>query len=271
MKTTNLNLNKEKDKKFVYCGRGSGENNNPLTCPIGTTGWLGNPIVKGQSCIICGDIHQTNGTTLPCYRTYLNLKLENLEFREKFLQLKGKILGCFCKPNHCHTDIMIYLLDNPIFFTGVGSRETPSDVLIVMKEISKKLTKHGLILRTGDAEGADKAFRDGVVNSNLEVYTASDSTVVVENIAQKYHPAWQNCSSFAQKLLGRNVFQVKGKDLQTNSQFLICWTKKGQSIGGTRIAIELAKDENIPVFNLALKTDVENLIVFLKNNFDITL
>jgi hypothetical protein len=271
MKTTNLNINKEKDKNFVYCGRGSLENNNPLNCEVGKSGWLGNPIVKGQPCIICGLSHTNNGETLPCYRTYLNLRLENLEFKEKFFQLKGKTLGCFCKPNHCHTDIMIYVLDNPVCFTGVGSRETPIEVLSIMKDISKKLTRQGFILRTGDAEGADKAFREGVFNNNCEIYTAIDSTNVVEDIAKKYHPAWNNCSMFARKLLGRNVFQVKGKDLQTNSKFLICWTKNGQSIGGTRIAIELAKDEKIPVFNLALKNDVENLILFLNENYNISL
>ncbi len=109
MKTTNCNIYKEKPD--VYCGRGKGIFNNPLNCPIGTSGWLGNPIVIGQRCMICSKIHGSSGDTLPCYKEYLLNRLKEFSFKEEFLKLRGKKLGCFCKPKPCHTDIMIELVD----------------------------------------------------------------------------------------------------------------------------------------------------------------
>jgi len=48
------------------------------------------------------------------------------------------------------------------------------------------------------------------------------------------------CSDYAKKLHGRNVKQVLGDDLKTPSDFLLCWTKEGKDVGGTRTAIVLA-------------------------------
>ena len=42
----------------VYIGRGQG-------------GVLGNPVVKGRRCPVCGGTHNDNGSTLPCYKRYL--------------------------------------------------------------------------------------------------------------------------------------------------------------------------------------------------------
>ena len=47
------------------------------------------------------------------------------------------------------------------YYTGVGSRETPKDVLDLMEKIAYKLSKKGWILRSGGAEGADSAFFQG--------------------------------------------------------------------------------------------------------------
>ena len=32
-------------------------------------------------------------------------------FKEKILELKGKILGCYCKPKKCHGDIIVEWLE----------------------------------------------------------------------------------------------------------------------------------------------------------------
>lgn len=51
----------------------------------------------------------TGGSTLSCYEVYSRLNSDR-EFAKKFDQLEGKILGCFCPPTPCHTDIIIKLL-----------------------------------------------------------------------------------------------------------------------------------------------------------------
>lgn len=42
------------------------------------------------------------------YKKYIKGKIKNKELNLK--ELKGKILGCWCKPNKCHGDILIKLL-----------------------------------------------------------------------------------------------------------------------------------------------------------------
>lgn len=110
-KTTNCNIKNEKCE--VYCGRGQGNYNDPFLCPIEANGWLGNPVAIGRKCPICEQTHKDGGSTLPCYEAYLISRLAtDSDFRTAFHKLKGKKLGCFCKPNPCHTDVMIKYLDN---------------------------------------------------------------------------------------------------------------------------------------------------------------
>lgn len=144
-------------------------------------------------------------------------------------------------------------MDNK-YYTGVGSRETPQNVLELMTRIASKLEQLGYCLRSGGAYGADTAFERGVSNTvNKQIFVASDSTAEAEKLASSVHPAWYRCSEYVRKLHGRNCFQVLGKDLNTPSQFVICWTRGGLPVGGTATAINLAIQRGIKVYNLADK------------------
>lgn len=48
------------------------------------------------------------------YESYLKVKLEDEEFREQLLKLKGKRLGCWCKPERCHGDILLKYLNEEL-------------------------------------------------------------------------------------------------------------------------------------------------------------
>ena len=160
-----------------------------------------------------------------------------------------------------------------LFYTGVGSRNTPPDALHAIHVLAQRLEQHGYILRTGDARGADAAFRGGAFND--QIYTAdywqsrnpemtqtwrynADSWGIAEDLATYLHPAWGNCTSYARRLLTRNGFQVMGSHMQERSQFVVCWTPDGvtegknttRATGGTGQTIRLASHFNIPVFNL---------------------
>lgn len=114
-KTTHINILKEKTTPYIYCGRGRGEKNDPFKCHVGEYGWLGNPVVIGQECRFCHQIHSDGGSTLPCYEKYLQDRLMNdQKFSIRFYEtLQGKTLGCFCAPKPCHCQIMIKFLDAP--------------------------------------------------------------------------------------------------------------------------------------------------------------
>lgn len=153
------------------------------------------------------------------------------------------------------------------YYTGVGSRKTPQNKLKQMNFLAHLLDQLGFILRTGDADGADKAFRD--YSSQKEIYCAKDATFESMIIASKIHPNWEACSNYAKSLHGRNIFQVLGKEMDTPSDFLICWTPNGREIGGTRTSMVLAKENNIPVYNLYFDKDILLLLDMIEPHADI--
>lgn len=163
------------------------------------------------------------------------------------------------------------------YYTGVGSRETPLEIIELIKIIARKLSLMGYILRSGGADGSDNAFEIGcdVVNGKKDIYlpwrgfNKSNSPLFnvcpkALDLASKIHPAWGKLSQGAKKLHARNCYQVLGEDLNEPSKVLICWTKNGEKIGGTRTAIVLAEQNNIPVYNLAITEHLNKLKEKLK-------
>ena len=186
------------------------------------------------------------------------------------------------------------------YFTGIGSRSTPISVVNAMSDISMELYFHGYILRSGGANGADTAFEAGVIEALNRLHVPPSETQHFLNIdteiflpwkgfngnssklfqisddalslASTIHPVWNSLKEPVKRLHARNCYQVLGADLQTPSEFLICWTQDGamskytvdSNTGGTGTAIVLASNNNIPVFNLSNLTCVEDLISFLE-------
>ena len=157
------------------------------------------------------------------------------------------------------------------YYAGIGSRETPINIIHLFKKVAYYLSVKEYILRSGGAKGADKAFEIGCDNHNgkKEIYLpwkgfeGSDSNLIVRDvkafeIAEKFHPYWHNLSDGARKLQARNSHQVLGLDLNTPVNFLICWTKNGKGQGGTGQAIRIAKAYDIPIFDAGSYSDAED-------------
>jgi hypothetical protein len=150
------------------------------------------------------------------------------------------------------------------YYSGIGSRSTPSDVLAEMRSISEFLAKRNYILRSGGADGADTAFESGLPSGAFrEIYLPwqgfNDHPSPLCNVckhalaeAQAVHPNWKRLSAGGRKLHARNAYQVLGRDLKTPSKFIVCWTPNGEAIGGTRTAIVIAMRHGIRVCNLAV-------------------
>lgn len=147
------------------------------------------------------------------------------------------------------------------YYTGIGSRETPSDVCLFMTQIAGMFETAGMILRSGHADGADLAFENGVESDTMKEiwvpwkgFAGSSSMNLPSNeafeLASKIHPAWAGLTRGPRALHARNCHQVLGKDLATPSKMVICWTPNGEVVGGTATAIKLAKANKIPVLNL---------------------
>ena len=70
----------------------------------GMDGYFGNPFRLEPG--------MARGDTLDRYRKYFYHRLgTDEEFRKRIEELQGKTLGCFCKPNPCHGDIIKEYLD----------------------------------------------------------------------------------------------------------------------------------------------------------------
>lgn len=134
-------------------------------------------------------------------------------------------------------------------YAGIGSRETPENVLNQMHAIAVWLQREGFTLRSGGASGADTAFERGA-GVKKQIFRPHHATPAALELASRFHPAWYRCSEYAQKLHARNGFQVLGSDLVSPSDFVVCWTKDGKASGGTGQAIRIAEHHGIPVFNL---------------------
>lgn len=71
----------------------------------GQDGYFGNPIVLRPGA--------ARGSTLEEYKVYFYNRLKSDPvFKERIHALKGKALGCFCKPYPCHGDIIKEYLDS---------------------------------------------------------------------------------------------------------------------------------------------------------------
>ena len=150
-----------------------------------------------------------------------------------------------------------------MFYTGIGSRNTPQHVLYRMESIGKLYAEMGFILRSG---GADAAFEKGCdsIGGQKEIYIPWNgfnnlyinngyivgNNIDAETIAGEAHPAWNRCSQGAKKLHTRNVYQVLGLELNSPSLLIICWTSDGLATGGTGQAIRIAESRKIKTLNL---------------------
>ena len=99
-----------KDSFDVYIGR---DKNSNIPMLPNENGYFGNPIAKGKPCLVCGGIHRSPGDTIPCYRKYFMWRIEfDHLFAAEIEKLRGKTLGCFCKPNPCHGDVIAEYLND---------------------------------------------------------------------------------------------------------------------------------------------------------------
>jgi hypothetical protein len=151
-------------------------------------------------------------------------------------------------------------------YAGIGSRETPPEIMALMTKIAVKLEKDGFTLRSGGAYGADTAFSKGCITKQIFVpWDGFNNLPLIYPIPQEaftvarlFHHNWDRLTQGAQRLMARNTMQVLGPNLRDHSNFVICWTKDGcahenersAKTGGTGQAIAIASRYNIPVFNL---------------------
>ena len=183
------------------------------------------------------------------------------------------------------------------YYTGVGSREIPEDVFNIFRMVGRTLARKGFILRSGSADGSDRAFELGAsdVDPNLtEIYLPNSDfksyrRIVgvnylplvegeIENAEKIYStptnkhkdgimPWFNKIQRYNQEFHARNVLQVTGRN-GVDSSFCIYYAPavNGNVVGGTRSAVELCRSKGIPTYNLFHNHVKETFLERLKEN-----
>jgi hypothetical protein len=160
-------------------------------------------------------------------------------------------------------------------YAGIGSRSTPENIRGYMAVLGEYLSKNGYTLRTGGADGADKAFEIGSLKgpTSPEIFIPwrnfnsrySETDIIYKanreafELAAKYHPNWDAMSHGGQSLHARNMAQILGENLDSPSQFVLCWTPKGSGKGGTGQVIRVSEALDIPVLDFGKYESLDEL------------
>lgn len=186
-------------------------------------------------------------------------------------------------------------------YSGIGSRETPPEVLHIMEDAAFRLARIGFVLRSGKAAGADAAFQRGAQkyhqqsegrspSSIAEIYTPwkgfkggeglvdlydialdtldrqfPDQTEMRWDWVKEVHGGWDKLSQGARKLHERNIHQLFGGNLSdaylNQSKFVLYY------------ALETRKGDpkggTATAVNLAKKTGIRTLNLLHDKNHDV--
>jgi hypothetical protein len=83
--------------KVVHCKK------EPYDVIIDRTTIFGNPFMIGK--------HGNREEVIRKYKQHFDFIITIPKFKKALLKLKGKTLGCWCKPKACHGDIIIEYLE----------------------------------------------------------------------------------------------------------------------------------------------------------------
>ena len=79
----------------------------------GMDGYFGNPHpVNPRRCPICQTIHQRGEAIAAFRKDFYHRLMCDPEYLKRVVNLKGYVLGCFCKPYGCHGDVIKEWLDS---------------------------------------------------------------------------------------------------------------------------------------------------------------
>lgn len=82
----------------------------------GMKGEFGSPITLNQVCIVCGKIHKTKGSSIPCYTKWFYSDLGKPIRLLARLKIKpADVLGCWCD-GACHGNVISEFIMNATEF-----------------------------------------------------------------------------------------------------------------------------------------------------------
>ncbi|MEE8262749.1 MAG: hypothetical protein V3R83_09835 [Gammaproteobacteria bacterium] len=146
------------------------------------------------------------------------------------------------------------------YYAGIGSRKTPQSIQRRMTRDAMRLQAAEYVLRSGGAEGADRAFEAGA-GAAKQIYTPIKATKRALIKAQDIwllrddRRGWPfEPGSYIGKLMGRSAMVIEGLNMGVPVEFVLCWTPRAEWIGGTAQSLWHADSLGIPIYNYADET-----------------
>lgn len=209
MKTTVVNL--RHSEHDVYIGRAG----------HGRDGYFGNPFSGAKD--------GGRERAIALYREYFMKRLwVDSEFAARVEKLRGKRLGCFCAPQHCHGDVIVDYLEarsvgDTIKVVVCGDRNW-TDEKIIQKRLWE-LPSNTIIVE-GGCEGADLLARKVALEIGLEVV--------------EFPAAW--------KKYGKSAGPIRNtKMLNTKPSLVIAFHNDIKNSRGTKNTVTEARKRGIKV------------------------
>lgn len=138
------------------------------------------------------------------------------------------------------------------YYAGIGRRKkVPAKIIDIMTRFAERQAACDWILRSGGAEGSDKAFELGA--KEKEIFKSKKAEVWALGELQcnlpHYMKTIDGLSRSIQNTLARNMMIILGKNGDQPVSFVLAYTDKPQE-GGTSYGLRCAQRHKIPVFNL---------------------
>lgn len=151
-------------------------------------------------------------------------------------------------------------------YAGIGSRSTPENKQKIMVWLASIFEKAGYHLNTGDAEGADKAFKRGVKDEkNFTEFKPIDNIPnIAFKIAEEFHPFYNLLKPYVKKLMARNSQIILGVNCNKPVEFVVCWTPGGRWVGRTSQGMRIAESYGIDICNIFYPHQLKKLIIYIK-------
>lgn len=178
-------------------------------------------------------------------------------------------------------ELQQYKLYKTVTFTGENN--FPDSLVPNLIDIIKEIENNDFVIRHSALRGFDEEVCRVVRNGEFHVpwkgfgdkeskfsYTPEEA----KEIAKRCYPGWENLKLPMQGFSALKVRMLLGKDLKSATQMLIIWTEDGaesvrertQTCGFTGIAIDVANQMKIPVFNLQRADALERIRAFLNKS-----
>ncbi len=181
-------------------------------------------------------------------------------------------------------------------FAGIGARLAHPKITKVQAKFGFVMCLKGVINKSGRAYGSDYAFEVGTklgwkfLSSIYEwpdIPTSACQHIMLPwngfngaqhkpdagyfcnlteecfEMARLFHQGWDSISPGDKKLMARNVQEILGQDLRDPVRFLIAYTDGGQVVGGTGLALKIAKHYGINIHNLGEEGVFERVTLWL--------